>query len=173
MTFTPKVGREIALLLALATLIFTPALITGQTAPARRPEGFPDLVGALKATPGCLGVETAMTQTGKRVIFAWFEDRKAVLNWYYSDTHQAAMKQFFPTTEGSRKPLAEVPEGVPILAIASLTMVEKPKTNMTSLPVSQIAIELYTPLPGGLALGGRFAPAGLRVSGLRDVDIKN
>ena len=33
---------------------------------------FPDLVGPLKATPGCLGVETARTASGKMVIFAWF-----------------------------------------------------------------------------------------------------
>jgi hypothetical protein len=34
------------------------------------------------------------------------------------------------------------------------------------LPVSQIAIELYAPLPGGLAAGGRFAQAGVKVPGL-------
>lgn len=35
---------------------------------------FPDLVAALKKSPGCLGVETARTASGKAVIFAWFED---------------------------------------------------------------------------------------------------
>src|ERR1044071_9190060 len=50
--------------------------------------GFPDLVGGLKATPGCLGVETAKTASGKTVIFAWFEDKKALLKWYYSAPHQ-------------------------------------------------------------------------------------
>jgi hypothetical protein len=34
------------------------------------------------------------------------------------------------------------------------------------LPVSQIAIELYAPLPGGLAAGGRFAPSSVKVKGL-------
>src|SRR5437016_10309430 len=48
------------------------------------PGGFPDLIAGLKATPGCLGVETAMTASKKQVIFAWFEDKKAVLKWYYS-----------------------------------------------------------------------------------------
>ena len=33
-------------------------------------------------------------------------------------------------------------------------------------PVSQIAIELYAPLPGGLAAGGRFAPSTVDVPGL-------
>ncbi|MDT4898958.1 MAG: hypothetical protein QOH25_4035 [Acidobacteriota bacterium] len=43
----------------------------------REGRGFPDLVAGLKATPGCLGVETARTDSGKSVIFAWFEDKKA------------------------------------------------------------------------------------------------
>lgn len=34
--------------------------------------GFPDLVSGLKATPGCLGVETARTASGKEVILARF-----------------------------------------------------------------------------------------------------
>jgi hypothetical protein len=40
---------------------------------------------------------------------------------------------------------------------------------MTSMPISQIAIELYKPLPGGLFLGGRFAPDGVKVDGMRSV----
>src|SRR5262245_20565099 len=59
-------------------------------------KGLPDIVGALKASPGCLGVETAKTGSGKQVIFAWFEDKKAALKWYHSDTHQQLMKKFFP-----------------------------------------------------------------------------
>ena len=39
-------------------------------APAGPPAGWPDLVTGLKDTPGCLGVETAMTRSGKNVIFA-------------------------------------------------------------------------------------------------------
>jgi hypothetical protein len=70
---------------------------------------FPDLVGGLKATPGCLGVETAQTASGKNVIFAWFEDKKSVLKWYYSDVHLGAMKSFFPHAE-YREPLKGVPD---------------------------------------------------------------
>jgi hypothetical protein len=139
--------------------------------PAGKPgqgKGFPDLVAALKATPGCLGVETAKTGSGKQVIFAWFEDRKAVLKWYHSDTHRRVMRQFFPGRD-YRKPLQEVPEdGGPILAIASITFAEKPRFKETPLPISQISIELYRPVSGGISLGGRFAPEGLKVPKLRD-----
>ena len=35
--------------------------------------------------------------------------------------------------------------------------------------VTQIAIELYAPLPGGLAVGGRFAPSTVSVPGMMEV----
>jgi len=94
--------RDVGGVLVLAAAIFGPTLVAGQQPPAGQPPagGFPDLVGALKATPGCLGVETARTSSGKQVIFAWFENKKAVLNWYYSDTHRSVQKMFAP---GSRR----------------------------------------------------------------------
>lgn len=119
--------------------------------------GLPDLVGELKKSPGCLGVEIAKTNSGKSVIFAWFEDKKAALKWYYSDTHVALMKQFFPERTG-RKPLADVPDdGGPIMAIASLTLSDKP-TKENPRPYKQIAIEMYQPLGCGIAIGGKFSP---------------
>ena len=126
-------------------------------------QGFPDLVAALKATPGCLGVETAQTGSGKNVIFAWFEDKKAVLSWYYSDTHQSVMNRFLPGTKRPGKPLADVPDDSgPIMVVASITMNEKP-TQENPQTFKQIAIEIYQPLGGGLAIGGRFAPDKMKV----------
>src|SRR5262249_41626098 len=125
-----------------------------------------DLVGPLKASPGCLGVETAVTSSGKQVIFAWFEDKKAVLKWYHSDLHQKLIRDFFPLAEYPR-PLKDVADdGNPIMVIASITMAAKAKDK--GPPVSQIAIELYRPLPGGAHLGGRFAPPTVKVPGMRD-----
>ena len=128
---------------------------------------FPDLVGPLKATPGCLGVETARTSSGKLVIFAWFEGKKAVMRWYNSELHQQLVKMGGPP-DPSHVPLQGIAdESGPILAIASLTMSNQPPKG-SPLPVSQIAIELYQPLPGGVFVGGRFAPNGVKVPGLRD-----
>ena len=65
--------------------------------------------------------------------------------------------------------MKDVPDdGGPVLAIASITMADKAPGDVTTLPISQIAIELYRPLPGGIALGGRFAPAAIKVPGLRE-----
>ena len=128
---------------------------------------FPDLVGPLKATPGCLGVETARTASGKMVIFAWFEDKKAVMRWYNSEMHQQLVKMSGPP-DPTHVPLAGIAEDSgPILAVASLTLSNQPPKG-SPLPVSQIAIELYQPLPGGLFVGGRFAPSSVKVPGLRD-----
>jgi hypothetical protein len=141
--------------------------------PPRAPSavaGMPDLVGALRATSGVLGVETAVTASGKHVIFAWFEDKAAVLRWYYSETHRAVQDLFVPE-RGPHTPLAHIAaDSGPILAVASLTMSASPVVDGVDLPVSQIAIELYQPLPGGLALGGRFAPSTLEVPFLLEVE---
>jgi hypothetical protein len=125
--------------------------------------GFQFLVTALKGSPGCLGVETARTTSGKLVIFAWFEDKKAALAWYNNPVHQQAMKRFLPDAKRQGKPLAGVPDDSgPIMAIASLTPSDKPAKENPS-PFKQIAIELYQPLPGGLAIGGRFSPEKMMV----------
>ena len=96
MTFT--FSRPLVAGLALAAIIWSPALLLGRPqegAPApQNAGGFPDLVSGLKATPGCLGVETAQTTSGKAVIFAWFENKKAVLNWYNSEMHQAMLNRY-------------------------------------------------------------------------------
>jgi hypothetical protein len=135
------------------------------------PTGFPNVVGALRTAPGVLGVETGQTAGGKQVIFAWFENKKAVLAWYYSDTHRMAQKMFAPGSP-ERTPLAGIADDdQPVLAIASLTPSNAPPSAAMPMPVSQIAIELYRPLPGGLAAGGRFAPSTLKVQGLVDVPL--
>ena len=70
---------------------------------------------------------------------------------------------FFPGAKRNHKPLADVPDDSgPILAVASITLTAKPSKE-NPLPFRQIAIELYRPLGGGLAVGGRFAPDKMKV----------
>ena len=149
-------------------LIVVTALLAASLSAQSQPQlPFPDLVGPLRATPGCLGVETARTASGKMVIFAWFEDKQAVMRWYNSEMHRQLMKMAGPP-DPSHVPLAGIAEDSgPILAIASLTMSNQPPKG-SPLPISQIAIELYQPLPGGVFVGGRFAPNSVKVPGMRD-----
>jgi hypothetical protein len=168
--------REILAAAVLMLVVAAPATIVTLRAQGPAPQnqqgGFPDLISMLKATPGVLGVDAARgTMNGKMVIFAWFENKKAALTWYYSDAHQALMKQFSGGRTRPAGPMAEVPDdGRPILAIASLTMPAgaQPGADLRS-SVTQIAIELYAPLPGGIAAGGRFAPSTVKVPGLVEV----
>jgi quinol monooxygenase YgiN len=64
--------------------------IFAQDKPAQNDVGT-QLVAALKQSPGCLGVEVGQMKSGKLSIFAWFKDKAALVDWYYSDPHQNAM----------------------------------------------------------------------------------
>ena len=173
--------RELAAAAVLTLVIVGPTVVAVRAqAPQNATGGNPDPVSALKAiplidmlkaTPGVLGVDaTLKTLNGKMVIFAWFENKKAALAWYYSAGHQALMTQFSGSQRRASGPMADVPDdGQPILAIASLTMPNPAATGDPRSAITQIAIELYAPLPGGLAAGGRFAPSAVRVQGLIEV----
>ena len=87
------------------------------------------------------------------------------MRWYESDTHQTMMMGMKDGGE-EREPMALVPDGVPVMCIATITPSQKPMIPGFPVPISQVSIELYTPLPGGIAVNGRFAPAGLAVKGL-------
>lgn len=165
---TRRLIKESVAALLLATLVFAPGVVAVAQTPT--PPGNPmmALPELLKGQPGVLGVETAQTSSGKLVIFAWFENKKAALTWYYSHTHQTLMKMAGPSS-GPRTPMADVPDdGRPIMAVASVTL-SRPQDGIppNGLPaMSQVAIELYAPLPGGAATGGRFAPPAVNVPGL-------
>ena len=171
-----------ASLILVVCLLAGPATL-GQEAPPRRAAPDPKapapkapdpgysglkLIEGLKKTEGCLGVDAGQWMSGKRTIIAWFKDKKAVLRWYYSEEHQEAMTLF---TEGAEKhkPLAHVPDdGKPIMVMATLTLAKKPAFEGLNLPVSQISIELFAPLPGGAHAGGRLAPPTFEVPHMRD-----
>lgn len=128
------------------------------------------LVEGLRATPGCLGTELAQTASGKSVIFGWFEGKKAAVAWYESPTHQKLMDRFFPDRPKGHAPMEGVPDDVgPIMAIASITITPEGPSAVPGAPISQIAIELYTPLHAGFTLNGSFAPESMKVEGRRDV----
>ena len=167
-----KIGKSCGLVIAGSVAV---TLLGSWTTPAlaQSPQGgFAHVINAARAHPGCLGVETGQTSSGKRIIFAWFENKKALVAWYHSDVHQKAMKTAFPNQRFDREPLPDTPENSgPILAIVSLKVADTPRSDATSMQIASIGIELYTPLPGGVAVGGRFAPDAVKVRGLREIDI--
>src|SRR5882724_11828473 len=164
-------GRTLVIVVSV-TLALVSSCVTPAVAQAPPAQGFANVVSAARAWPGCLGVETGQTSSGKRVIFAWFESKQALVGWYHSEVHQKAMKTAFPSQTFDREPLPDTPEDSgPILAIVSLKVADTPRSDATSMQIASIGIELYTPLPGGVAVGGRFAPDAVKVRGLREIDI--
>jgi hypothetical protein len=129
---------------------------------------FPDLVGGLKATPGCLDAREGSLNQGKQfAIFAWFKNKAAVNAWYNGKMHRDAMKKYFPNY--APRPLAL--EGfkdakAPLLVAATITPSDTEGVQGTHLAISQIAIEIYTPVSGGLQFGGGFGPKSLIVPGM-------
>ncbi len=124
----------------------------------------------MKSTKGCLGVQSAKAEDGKSILFAWFENREAVLRWYHHRAHREIVEKYFGD-EKLRKPLEGIKEHKgPVLVVASMTESDKPTKPFTAF--SQLSIELYAPLSGGLFVGGRFSPDTLKVPGLRDLSPK-
>ncbi|MBC8065547.1 MAG: hypothetical protein H7Y17_11995 [Chlorobia bacterium] len=129
---------------------------------------FPDLMSGLKATPGCMEVKNSTFNGGKQLaIYAWFKNKAAVNAWYHSPMHRDAMKRFFPKLPGKPASLDDFKdEKAPLLVVATVTPSEKPTIDGSPLAVSQIAIEIYTPVPGGVAFGGSFGPKDMDVPGI-------
>src|SRR5262249_15774721 len=159
-------------LAAPVALTLAPALPSPWPSPAQTPpEGFPRVLAALRASPGCLGVDTGQTASGRQVIFAWFDTKQSLVNWYHSDVHQRAMKTVFPGQTFDRQPLPDLPDNSgPILTIVSVSFKDSPKADSITRSIASIGIELYGPLPGGVAVRGRLPPAATKVPRLREID---
>lgn len=126
--------------------------------PAGAPGGMdiaamgPRLVESLKKSPGCYGADAGRFQSGKMVIFAWFEDREAALAWHGGATHKMMSHMITRGADVNPEPMRHVPDDVPLMLLASMS----PGADGQSMA---LAIEVYTPLAGGLAFdGGSFAP---------------
>lgn len=154
---TYVIGAVVGSVLTLAVL-HIPLATAQQAGQGQRnaQQAFGPMIEAIRATPGCLGVEAARLQSGKLAIFAFFKDREAAKAWYYHPAHKQVMRDMMPDAippEG-HEPMADVPPNTPVLACATIT----PPAAGEGL--TQISIELYTPLTGGLLIGEGFAPKG-------------
>ncbi|MFG0305177.1 MAG: antibiotic biosynthesis monooxygenase family protein [Phycisphaerales bacterium JB040] len=129
------------------------------------------LVEALERSEGCLGADRAVFASGRQTVVGWFEDRAALERWYHAPMHRMMMAGLDapPRAEGEPAPMAGVPEGVPVMVMATVSTGGEPVAP-GRMPFSQISIELYTPLPGGAMINGRLAPEGFPIEGMRVLD---
>jgi quinol monooxygenase YgiN len=102
--------------------------------PSERPVWMKDIVEALYRAPGLLGVHSATSfeQPGMYLIFSWWRNKQSVNDFYYGESHQSWIRQRGPHV---------------------------PTTYFAPAP-TQVAIELFAPLPDGVRAGGQFTPSG-------------
>lgn len=128
------------------------------------------LVEGLRSTEGCLGVQTGDTDAGHSMIMAWFENKAAATRWYDSPVHRGMM-QMMGSGDGGQdtgEPMEHVADDVPIFVMAAITFSDRPEIPGVPIPIKQISIEMYTPLPGGAFINGRVAPDSLKVPHMDD-----
>ncbi len=155
-----------------AWLATTPSRPQPEIHPAQPPRGgTPDLGGmllaGLRATPGCLGADAAQTASGRSVIIGWFEDKAAAMRWYEHPMHRRMMAGM--DTGREEPPMAHVPEGIPLMVMATITPSDRPRIEGFPAPISQVSIELFTPVPGGAQINGRLSPAEFPVPHMRSL----
>ncbi|MCW5756396.1 MAG: hypothetical protein KIT54_04080 [Phycisphaeraceae bacterium] len=135
------------------------------------------LVEAMRSVPGCLDAQTGRMASGKSVIIGWFEDVHAARRWYDHPMHRGMMGRLGPAAGGDGGggargplPLAHVPEGVPLMIVASVTFTDRPSIPGVPMPISQIGIEVFAPVPGGATINGRLSPESFPVEHMRHLN---
>ena len=164
-----KCGHRVSVLLCLSVVLAasgcastkprgTGVLVPGTDGRAARvvplpTDWQPATVRALRASPGCLGVEAGQTTSGKRAIFAMFKDKAAVTAWYRDPAHQAMVGKVSFYRQHEHIPAAGVPDDAgPIMVIA--TMTPAPASQGVPPGTMLLSVELFSPLPGGVRFGG-------------------
>lgn len=167
------------LLGSVAGLVIAAGVCGAAWQPADEPPGRqgrgPDIAGmlveGLENSPGCLGVDAGRFQSGKMAIIGWFENKAAVLAWYNSPVHQRIMSRISGGDDQQEALAYVTDENTPIMVIASITPTKQGGAPGSGMPFSQIAIELYAPLPGGAYINSRLAPEAFEVPHMRKLTV--
>ncbi len=103
--------------------------------PTDRPAWLETIMHELYQAPGLVAAQSAASfdQPGMFLIFAWFQNKTALNNFYHGETHQRWIRQRGAAIGGEQTMFYE---GAP----------------------AQIGIELFSVLPGGMTWGGSFVP---------------
>ncbi|MDX2197367.1 MAG: hypothetical protein SF069_00170 [Phycisphaerae bacterium] len=118
------------------------------------------LVKGLEESPGCLGVERARTVSGKFVIFAWFENKKAAMAWYNNPVHVGMMGAMAGGGTPGYVPMKHISDDCgPLLAVASLVP-PAPAADGAAPSGPSLAIEVYESKSAAIVTDSkaRFSP---------------
>jgi heme-degrading monooxygenase HmoA len=128
----PKVPAEASPLIAAASITYSDATAV------RMPASIERIIKQLDGYPGLLGkhVVASLDHPGMFIIFTWWKNKQALNDWFYGDLHQGWMRQ----------------RGRVMAGDTSSTSGEIP---------SQVAMEVFAGLPGGVQINGGFIPSEL------------
>ncbi|MEJ7605472.1 MAG: antibiotic biosynthesis monooxygenase [Bryobacteraceae bacterium] len=128
----PKVPAEASPLIAAASITYPDATA------GRMPTSIDRIIRQLDGYPGLLGkhVAASLDHPGMFIIFTWWKNKQALNDWFYGDLHQGWMRQRGSAMSGE----------------TSYAPGEMP---------SQVAMEIFAGLPGGVQVNGGFIPGEL------------
>ena len=126
----PKVPAEASPLIAAASITYSDATA------GRAPASLERIMKKLDGYPGLLGkhMVASIDHPGMFIIFTWWKNKQALNDWFYGDLHQGWMRERGRAMSGETSVAAdEIP--------------------------SQVAMEVFAGLPGGIQINGGFIPA--------------
>ena len=132
----PKVPADASPLIAAASITYSDATA------ARMPASIERIIRQLEGYPGLLGkhVVASLDHPGMFIIFTWWKNKQALNDWFYGDLHQGWMRQRGSVMSGE----------------TSVASGEMP---------SQVAMEVFAGLPGGVQINGGFIPSAIFAAG--------
>lgn len=134
----PKISLETTPIIVSATVTFPDH--RGDWKREYLPESMKLFLAKLEKQRGLLGVHalSSIDNRGMLVILTWWENKKALNDWFYSETHRGIISQYYGSAQTTAGPVGS---GTPAGGMG------------------QVGIELFTPLPGGIVFGGGLTPA--------------
>lgn len=133
----PKISMETTPIMVSASVTFPNH--SGDWTRESLPESMKNFLAKLEKQPGLLGVHalSSVDNRGMLVILTWWENKKALNDWFYSETHQGIIGEFYGKAQPASGPVgSKTPAG----------------------GMGQVGIELFTQLPGGMVFGGGLMP---------------
>jgi hypothetical protein len=124
-----QVASTISPIMAVASVTFA------RIRPTDRPAWLETIMEELNQAPGLIAARSATSfeHPGMVLIFAWFQDKKALNDFFYGEAHQRWIRQHRGAISGG-------------------------ETRFHGDSPEQVGIELFSVLPGGMTWGGGLVP---------------
>ena len=110
---------------------------------------------------GYLGSRVAVSEDGRqRMVFVWFKNQAAMMNWYENQVEKEVLRPFFPDLMGQKPKLnGSLAPNQPVMLVATLSPDFYGKKQLRCVGISHASFEVFASAGPALALGPTFAPA--------------